>query len=42
MTVCPKCDGDLDEDGVCIECGFDTNKEEEKERWEFEDESWKD
>jgi len=36
MTFCPDCGGELDEEGVCTECGFDTKEgsEEEEGGWE--------
>lgn len=50
MRDCPKCGGELDEDGICIECGYDVregltgeewgaNEEEEKSR---EEKGWVD
>ena len=40
MTTCPNCDAELDEDGVCPECGFDSGEEDEEE-WEG-GEDWQD
>lgn len=36
------CGGELDEEGVCLDCGFDTSEgeEDEEEDEEDEDEDW--
>ena len=45
---CPECGGELDEEGVCVECGFDTREEADEEEWrlgegeqEVDEKSWK-
>ena len=37
MADCPICEGELDEEGVCQDCGFDTTDKEESEE---EDDDW--
>ena len=37
MADCPMCGGELDEQGVCQDCGFDTAGEGEIEE---EDDDW--
>lgn len=32
MTRCSDCGGELDEEGVCTECGFDTKEDSEEEK----------
>ena len=38
MANCPECGGELDEEGVCIKCGFDTREEADEEEWRFGEE----
>jgi len=38
MEICPECGGELDEEGVCVECGFDTREEADEEEWRFGEE----
>jgi len=39
---CPQCGGELDEDCICIRCGFDTREELDDEELEedSENETW--
>lgn len=43
MKTCSDCDGELDSEGVCTECGLDTKEDffDSEEQPEEEEEDWK-